>query len=243
MASYTPSLAGGGTITGHVLSRPAVGTDVVKPANLWERTPPPVPCDTDASDQRCRLDTTMQCVPSHGGVNCHLLPEYPVVIQPAIPRVSLCLPNQQPGIRQHVTGAWVSGEEAVHPFGECRDLTGGRVSSSQGPRPGGKWPPNTSSRCSRVMLSINKSCISTNSSVRTLFNNLQGKGSEAGDKLSPARVAGPFLGARALSTAPPGLDDSAGRSAVPVKAPANVANSAAGVLLPTKTPPIADASG
>ena len=79
--------------------------------------------------QCCRLDTRMQCVPSHGGVNCHLLPEYPVVIQPAIPRVSLCLPNQQPGICQHVTGAWVSGlqgdicKEAVHPRGECRDLT------------------------------------------------------------------------------------------------------------------------
>ena len=38
-------------------------------------------------------------------------------------------------------------------------------------------------------------------SVRTLFHNLQGKGSEAGDKLSPALVAGPFLEARAPSTA------------------------------------------
>ena len=90
------------------------------------------------------------------------------------------------------------------------------------------------------MLSINKSRISTNSSVRTLFHNLQGKGSEAGDKLSPARVAGPFLGACAPSTGPPGADDSAGESAVPVRGPSN---SAAGVLLPAKTPPIADTPG
>ena len=112
---------GEGAITSHVLSRPAVGTDVVEPAHPWECAPPPIPSDTDVSEclrslpgwcprmwcqlrreplvrwglevgqctlsccvvhlpaqgtkvdcwtcclpyQCCRLDTRMECVPSH----------------------------------------------------------------------------------------------------------------------------------------------------------------------------------